>query len=79
MLQSKLNSESTKVITNYVVGSTRNILLGGGLAYAMQNEFYLHVPVIVIFPSIYAGYQMYNNKDNIISWINNASTIEIKN
>ena len=79
MLQSKLNSESTKVITNYVVGSTRNILLGGGLAYAVQNEFYLHVPVIVIFPSIYAGYQMYNNKDNIISWINNASTIEIKN
>jgi hypothetical protein len=76
---SKLTTESTKVITNYVVGSTRNILLGCGLAYAVQNEFYLHVPVIVIFPSIYAGYQMYNNKDNIISWINNASTIEIKN
>ena len=70
MLQSKLTTESTKVITNYVVGSTRNILLGSGLAYAMQNEFYLHVPVIVIFPSIYAGYQMYSNKNDIISWIN---------
>lgn len=70
MLQSKLSTESTKIITNYVVGSTRNILLGSGLAYAMQNEFYLHVPVIVIFPSIYAGYQMYSNKENIISWIN---------
>jgi hypothetical protein len=67
---SKLTTESTKVITNYVVGSTRNILLGSGLAYAMQNEFYLHVPVIVVFPSIYAGYQMFSNKDNIISWIN---------
>ena len=67
---SKLTTESTKVITNYVVGTTRNVLLGSGLAYAMQNEFYLHVPVIVIFPSIYAGYQMYSNKENIISWIN---------
>ena len=67
---SKLTTESTKVITNYVVGTTRNVLLGSGLAYAMQNEFYLHVPVIVIFPSIYTGYQMYSNKENIISWIN---------
>jgi hypothetical protein len=70
MLISKLNTESTKVVTNYVFGTTRNVLLGGGLAYAMQNEFYLHIPVIVIFPSIYTGYQMYSNKDNIISWIN---------
>ena len=60
----------SKVITNYVVGTTRNVLLGGGLAYAMQNEFYLHVPVIVVFPSIYAGYQMYSNKNDIVSWIN---------
>jgi hypothetical protein len=67
---SKLTTESTKIVTNYVFGTTRNVLLGSGLAYAVQNEFYLHVPVIVIFPSIYAGYQMYSNKENIISWIN---------
>jgi len=70
MLQSKLTTESTKVITNYVVGTSRNVLLGGGLAYAMQNEFYSHIPVIVVFPSIYAGYQMYSNKNDIVSWIN---------
>jgi hypothetical protein len=70
MLQSKLTAESTKIITNYVVGTSRNVLLGSGLAYAVQNEFYSHVPVIVLFPSVYAGYQMYSNKDNIVSWIN---------
>lgn len=75
---SKLTTESAKVVTNYVVGTTRNVLLGGGLAYAIQNEFYLHVPVIVIFPSVYAGYQMYSNKNDILSWINKAFTIEVK-
>jgi hypothetical protein len=75
---SKLTTESAKVVTNYVVGTTRNVLLGAGLAYAIKNEFYLHVPVIVIFPSVYAGYQMYSNKNDILSWINKAFTIEVK-
>ena len=58
-----------KFITNYVFGSTRNLLLGAGLSYSIQNEKYLHIPIIFFFPSTYAGYQMFENKNKIAKWI----------
>lgn len=67
----KLNNESTKIIHNYLYGPVRNILLGSGLCYAIENKFYLHIPVIFFFPSIYVGYHTYKNKDNIKLWLNN--------
>jgi hypothetical protein len=60
-------------ITHYMVGSTRNILLGLGLGYALEHKAYSHVPLIFIFPSIYAGYQTYVNRDAILSRIYSAS------
>jgi hypothetical protein len=65
----KLNNESTKFITNYIIGTPRNVLLGIGLAHAIQNELYIHIPIIFLTPSVYAGYNAYNNKDNIITWM----------
>ena len=65
----KLQNESTKYITNYIVGTPRNVLLGIGLAHAIQNEYYTHIPLIFLTPSVYAGYNAYNNKDNIITWM----------
>jgi hypothetical protein len=50
-------------------GPTRNLLLGAGLCYAWKKEQYLHVPVIIMFPSIYAGYHLYENKDLVKRWI----------
>ena len=50
-------------------GTTRNILLGVGLAYAIQNKSYLHIPIIIIMPSVYAGYHIYENKNDIKDWI----------
>ena len=59
----------TKHVTNYMFGTTRNILLGVGLAYAIQNKSYLHIPIIIIMPSVYAGYHIYENKNDIKDWI----------
>ena len=53
----------------HIIGPTRNILLGAGLSYAIQNKAYLEIPILFIVPSVYAGYQMYNNKDKIAKWI----------
>jgi len=66
----QIKTESTKAIVNYMIPSTmRNILLGAGLSYSIQNEKYLHIPVVLLAPSIYTGYQMYKNKDKIAKWL----------
>ena len=68
----RLNNESAKIVTNYVIGSTRNILLGGSLSYAIEKENYYHIPLIVFFPSVYTGYQAYKNKNDIVKWLQDS-------
>jgi hypothetical protein len=70
-MTSKFSNESTRLIYNYAFGPTRNLLLGAGLCFAIQNKFYTHLPIIVLFPSIYVGYHTFNNKDDIVVWAKN--------
>jgi hypothetical protein len=70
--------EPMRYITNYHLGSFRNLLLGAGLCFAVQNERYIHLPVIVLVPSIYAGYNLFENKDNVVKWLKTFKT-EVKN
>ena len=60
----------SNAITHYVVGSARNIFLGANLCHAMENENYTHIPIILVLPSIYTGYNTYKNKDTIINYLN---------
>ena len=71
MSLNKLTTELPKVFTHnlYKFGPLRNILLGGGLAYAVEKESYMHIPLVVIFPTPYFGYHTYSNKDTITKWI----------
>ncbi len=48
--------------------TTRSFLCGAGLAYAISNEKYIHIPLTVIVPSAYAGYQAYKNRNEIAAW-----------
>jgi hypothetical protein len=77
----RLNSEIvTKLVTNnnhYIFSTTRNILLGAGLCFAIENKKYWETPVAFIFPSIYVGYQSFKNRDNIISYIKNFNMIPL--
>ena len=50
----------------------RNVMLGGGLAYAFSEEKYLHTPVVIVFPSIYAGYQAFKNRSRIAEFVRNT-------
>jgi hypothetical protein len=47
----------------------KNILLGAGLAYALSEQKYIHLPAVFVCPSIYAGYQCYMNRDRITSYL----------
>lgn len=40
----------------------RNVMMGAGLAYAFSEEKYMHIPMILLVPSVYAGYQAFNNR-----------------
>lgn len=62
-------SEPIKHLINYNIGVVRNVLLGAGLCYAIEKENYWHLPVIFVFPSIYAGYQIFQNRDIVKQWI----------
>lgn len=77
----RFNSETvTKLVTNnnhYIFSTTRNILLGAGLCFAIENKNYWEVPVAIIFPSIYVGYQSFKNRDNIISYVKNYNLIPL--
>ena len=57
------------ILTHYMIGPTRNLILGAGLGYAVQTENFWHVPIIIITPSVYAGYHLYTKKDDVIHWI----------
>lgn len=63
-LQQPLNHTIT-----YLAGTSRNILLGMGLSHALEREEYTHIPLILIVPSIYAGYHAHRNKDLLMEWI----------
>jgi len=48
------------------LGTVSSFLLGSGLCYSIQNEKYWHIPLVLICPTAYTGYQIYKNKDEII-------------
>ena len=47
-------------------GTISSFLLGSGLCYTIQNEKYMHIPLVLFIPVAYTGYQMYKNKDDVI-------------
>ena len=56
-------------VHNFVYGTTRNLLAGASLCYAIDNEKYIQIPLAIIFPSIYAGYHLFKNKDDVIKLV----------
>jgi len=56
----------TKPIINYVIPNTASMFfLGGGLCYIIEEKKYTHLPIVILFPSIYCGYNIYKNRNKI--------------
>ena len=47
----------------------RSVLAGAGLAYAWEQDKYWHTPLIVLAPSVYAGYQIFKARDSMRAFI----------
>jgi len=65
----RIAAEPANMITTYVFGTSRNILLGAGLCYALERKEYMHIPLVTMFPSIYAGYHLYKHRDDAAVWL----------
>jgi hypothetical protein len=63
-----------KIIPYNVYGTLRNLFAGAGLCYALQNKKYEEIPLALVVPSVYAGYHMYKNKEDVVRWVKESST-----
>jgi hypothetical protein len=57
------------ILTHYVFGTTRSMLLGAGMCYAIDREKYTHIPLVLFIPSAYVGYQLYSNKEAVVRFV----------
>ena len=55
----------------------RNIIGGAGLSYAIEKEKYMEIPLTIFFPSMYAGYHLFKNKDDVIKMIKDMTKRKI--
>jgi hypothetical protein len=69
MLSNTLRNESAKAVSHYFYSWPRSFFMGAGLSYAIQNEKYWEIPVLVLFPTVYSGYYSYKNKDDILAYL----------
>ncbi len=53
----------------YVHTFISKVFTGIGFAYSIEKEKYWHLPIVWFLPSIYVGYQGFQNKDNIKKFI----------
>jgi hypothetical protein len=56
-------------IINIVKSNTHFFFLGGGLCYIIEKKKYTHIPIVVLFPSAYCGYNIYKNRNEITDFI----------
>ena len=68
---SKINIDTTKTITHQLLHltPTRSFLFGAGLYYSISIEKYSHIPLVFLFPSAYAGYHTFKNKEKVKKFI----------
>lgn len=57
------------IVVSAFTGPVRNLFLGGSLCYAVQQEKYWHIPVLLLFPSVYAGYNLFKNKTELLNFV----------
>ena len=63
-------------VVKYMRPSTSALLLlGCGLSYVLEEKKYAHIPIVVFFPSIYCGYNIYKNREEVIKSIKRYKSV----
>ena len=63
-------NQPIRIFVNRFSNLPHNLLFGAGLGWAIENETYAHVPVVLVFPGAYAGYQLWRNREKMFPQCN---------
>jgi hypothetical protein len=58
-LQTQIQHVFREGLRIHITSPFRPLLLGGSLAFAIQQEKYWHIPILTLFPGIYTGYHSF--------------------
>ena len=61
------------IMKSMIPNSISLFFLGGGLCYILEEKKYTHIPLFVLFPEAYCGYNIYKNRDTAIKYIVNPT------
>lgn len=64
-----MNKLTIPIIKSMIPNSISLFFLGGGLCYIMEEKKYTHIPLFVLFPEAYCGYNIYKHRDTAIKYI----------
>jgi hypothetical protein len=62
-----INQAITRVPEHGIISS---FLIGAGLSYSVQIQKYWHIPFVFLCPTVYAGYHIFKNKQDVILFTN---------
>jgi len=68
----------TQIFQHVNTGHLRAVILGGGLAYSISNNYWHHTPLVLLNPLAYASYQVFVSKTEVIKWCKETYKIDIK-
>jgi hypothetical protein len=57
------------IMKSMIPNSISLFFLGCGTAYILETKNYTHIPLFVLFPEAYCGYNMYKHRDAAIKYI----------
>lgn len=58
--------ELQRHISHSVISWHRSLFLGMGLAYTIENNKYWELPVVILFPTVYSGYQLFKHRNSLL-------------
>jgi hypothetical protein len=64
-----LTSTLPRVSNHNVFTASRSVMMGASLYYMIETEKWWHAPLILLVPSVYTGYQSFQNRDAIRTWV----------
>jgi hypothetical protein len=57
-----------KLGNNYVgINPIISFFFGGSLCFVLEEKKYSHIPIVIFFPVVYSGYNIYKNRHIFIS------------
>ena len=60
-----MNNLTIPMIKSMIPNTVSLFFLGGGLGYIIEEKKYIHIPIFVLFPEVYCGYNMYKHREKI--------------